>query len=141
MKSMSEAEVKDFLRSGTRTGALATVKADGRPHVAPIWFVVHDDTVVFNTHEDTVKARNLRRSGRAMLSVDDPNPPYSFVTVEGSVAIEPDDPDLVAIATEIGGRYMGPDLAGQYGARNGVAGECVVRLSIDKVVSAKALAL
>ena len=38
---MSEEQVRAFLQEGTRTGKLATTRADGRPHVAPIWFVQH----------------------------------------------------------------------------------------------------
>ena len=43
-------------------------------------------------------------------------------------------------ATEIGGRYMGADRAEEYGARNGVAGELLVRLRPSNVVSAFELA-
>ena len=38
MKKMSEEEYLGFLTSGTKTGKLATVRADGRPHVVPVWF-------------------------------------------------------------------------------------------------------
>ena len=62
---MSEEERTAFLLHGTRTGKLATVRRDGRPHVQPVWFVLDDDgTVVFMTNARTVKARNLRRDPR-----------------------------------------------------------------------------
>ena len=141
LQPMSPSEVTEFLMTGTRTGKLATVRHDGRPHVAPIWFVVLGTQIVFNTHEDSVKAKNLLREGRAALSVDDPHPPYAFVTIEGAVSLTADDSELRQIATEIGGRYMGADRAEEYGARNGVPGEYVVRMSMDKVISAKNLAL
>ena len=50
-----------------RTAVLATVRADGRPHVAPIWFDLDDDILVFTTGENTVKARNMRRDSRVSL--------------------------------------------------------------------------
>ena len=51
-----------------RPGVLATVRADGRPHVAPVWVDLDEDgSIVFTTGEGTVKGRNLRRSGRAAL--------------------------------------------------------------------------
>jgi pyridoxine/pyridoxamine 5'-phosphate oxidase len=65
---MSRAEVSAFLSSPQppRPGVLATVRADGRPHAAPVWYDVDDDgSLVFNTGEGTVKGRNLRRTGRA----------------------------------------------------------------------------
>jgi PPOX class probable F420-dependent enzyme len=139
---MSDGEVAAFLSSvPPRPGVLATVRADGRPHVAPVWYVVDDDgSLVFNTGEKTVKGRNLLRAGRASLCVDDDRPPFSFVVVEGAVEISADLAEVRRWATEIGGRYMGPERAEEYGARNGVAGELVVRLGPERVVSAQDLA-
>ena len=140
MRAMRPDEIRDFLLSGNRTGKLATVRADGRPHVVPIWFTLRDDHVVFNTHESSVKATNMRREPRVAIAVDDQAPPYSFVTIEGIATLGEDDPQLVEIATEIGGRYMGVDRAEEYGARNGVRGELVVRGPMSKVISARGVA-
>jgi PPOX class probable F420-dependent enzyme len=139
---MSDAEVAAFLSSvPPRPGVLATVRADGRPHVAPVWYELDDDgSLVFNTGEKTVKGRNLLREGRASLCVDDDRPPFSFVVVEGAVKISADLAEVRRWATRIGGRYMGPERAEEYGARNGVAGELVVRLRPERVVSAQDLA-
>ena len=77
--------------SPPRTGKLATVRADGRPHLAPVWYDVDDDgSVVFNTGESTVKGRNLTRDPRASLCVDDERPPFSFVVLEGVVELSDD---------------------------------------------------
>jgi PPOX class probable F420-dependent enzyme len=123
------------------TGKLATVRADGRPHLAPVWYDVDDDgTVVFTTGASTVKGRNLQRDPRASLCVDDERPPFSFAVVEGVVELSDDLADVRAWATRIGGRYMGPERAEEYGARNGVPGELVVRLRPQQVVSALDLA-
>ncbi|HEY6426661.1 MAG TPA: PPOX class F420-dependent oxidoreductase [Acidimicrobiales bacterium] len=139
---MSDAEVAAFLSSvPPRPGVLATVRADGRPHVAPVWYELDDDgSLVFNTGGKTVKGRNLLREGRASLCVDDDRPPFSFVVVEGAVEISADLAEVRRWATRIGGRYMGPERAEEYGARNGVAGELVVRLRPERVVSAQDLA-
>jgi PPOX class probable F420-dependent enzyme len=141
---MSDEEVRAFLTaSPPRTGKLATVRADGRPHVAPVWYVVDDDdgSLVFNTGESTVKGRNLRRDPRASICVDDDRPPFSFVVVEGVVEISDDLVELRRWAAHIGGRYMGDDRADEYGARNGVPGELVVRLRPAGVVAAADLAV
>jgi PPOX class probable F420-dependent enzyme len=139
---MSEDEVRAFLTSmPARPAILATVRADGRPHVAPIWYAVDDDgTIVFNTGETTVKGRTLRRTGYAALTVDDDRAPFSFVALEGPVEISDDLDDVRHWAGVIGGRYMGADRADEYGDRNGVPGELVVRLTPVKVVSAADLA-
>ncbi len=139
---MSEREVVDFLMSvPPHTGKLATVRADGRPHLAPVWYAVDDDgTVLFNTGATTVKGRNLARDPRASLCVDDERPPFSFVVLEGTVALSDDVADVRRWATVIGGRYMGPDRAEEYGARNGVPGELLARLRPSRVVSEADLA-
>src|SRR5207248_1721105 len=94
------------------TGKLATVRADGRPHVAPVWYAVDDDgSVVFNTGEKTVKGRNLRRTGYAAMSIDDERPPFSFVVLEGPIELSDDLEQVRRWATVLGGRYMGADTA------------------------------
>jgi hypothetical protein len=139
---MSEAEVRAFLTAlPARTGKLATVRADGRPHVAPVWIEVDDDgALLFNTGAGTVKGRNLAREGRAAICVDDERPPFSFVLVEGPVEINDDVVEVRHWAERIGGRYMGADRAKEYGARNGVAGELLIRLRPEHVTSAVDLA-
>jgi PPOX class probable F420-dependent enzyme len=82
MAELSE-KVVEFLSAGTRTGMLGYVAGDGRPLVAPVWFVVDDGQLVFNTGRDTSKGHALMRDSRVAICVDDPHPPYSFVQVQG----------------------------------------------------------
>jgi PPOX class probable F420-dependent enzyme len=133
-------DVIAFISEGTRTGKLGYTASDGRPRVAPVWFVVDDGTLAFNTGKDTAKGRALARDSRAVICVDDERPPYSFVQVQGTVTISEDPADLVDIATRTGARYMGADRADEYGRRNGVPGEVVVRLQPTKVLKAFDLA-
>lgn len=134
-KKMTHDEWHAFLSEGTRTGKLATVKADGSPHVAPVWFVLEGDDLVFNTGKETVKGRNLLRDGRVALCVDDDRPPFSFAVVHGRAEISEDPAELVRWAARIGGRYMGEDRAEEFGKRNGVPGELLVRVRIEKVLA------
>lgn len=124
-----------FLSEGTRTGKFATTKKDGRAHVTPIWFVVDGDDLVFNTWHTSAKARHLRRDPRASLVVDLQEPPYAYVMVEGTASLSDDLGETKRFATAIGGRYMGEDRADEYGERNGVEGELVVRLHIDRIIA------
>jgi PPOX class probable F420-dependent enzyme len=129
MHDMTVEEMQAFITQGTRTGHLATVRADGRPHVAPVWFVMDGGDIVFTSWLDTVKVRNLIRTGFASLSVDHPHVPYSFVVLEGTVAIDRDPAASRHWATENGRRYMGESRAAEYGERNGIDGEWVFRLT------------
>ncbi|BCI51172.1 PPOX class F420-dependent enzyme [Mycolicibacterium litorale] len=128
-------DVLAFLSEGTRTGKLGYVAADGRPLVAPVWFIVDGGQLVFNTGRDTAKGRALRRDPRVVMCVDDQDPPYSFVQVQGVASLGEDPEELLDTATRIGGRYMGPDRAQEFGRRNGVPGELVVRLTPTKVIA------
>lgn len=133
-------EERAFLLDGTRTGKLATVRKDGRPHVAPIWFTLDGVTLIFTTGENTVKAKNMRRDVRVCLCVDDETPPFAYIQVEGTVTFSDDREELLKWATRIGGRYMGEALAEAYGRRNGVPGELLVRLSPTRVIFEKEIA-
>jgi len=140
LPEMTHEEYLRFMREGTRTAKLATVRADGRPHVAPVWFVMDGEDIVFNTGVDTVKGKNLLRDGRVALSVDSEEPPFSFVVVEGTASAEDGAEDLLHWATRIGGRYMGEDRAEEFGRRNGVPGELLVRVTPARVVAFKDIA-
>ena len=120
--------------SQARTGKLATVRDDGRPHVVPIWFDLDGDSIIFTTWHSTVKARNIRRDPRVALCVDDETPPFSYLMVEGTSTLSDDPDDLLRWATRIGGRYMGQHVAGAYGKRNSVQGELLGRITPTKVI-------
>ena len=77
MREMTRDEAFSFLSEGTRTGKLATTRENGRPHVAPIWFVIDDGDVVFTTWHQSVKLRNLANDSRAAMVVDLEEPPYA----------------------------------------------------------------
>lgn len=131
---MSRERAYEFLAEGTRTGKLATTRPDGRPHVAPIWFVLDGDDLVFNTGAETVKGRSLRRDARAALTVDLEEPPYAFVTVEGTVTIEDEPAQMLPYSIEIGRRYMGDERGEEFGRRNAVEGELLIRLHPTRFV-------
>ena len=64
---------------------LATLMADGTPHVTPVWVDVEDSLVLVNSAEGRVKVRNLRRDPRVGLSVVDRENPYAAVSIRGRV--------------------------------------------------------
>ncbi len=136
MTSITDPEINTFLMSGTRTGKLAYTSADGRPLVAPVWFVVDDGCVVFNTGKETAKGRALARDPRATLCTDLEEPPFGFVQVQGEAELSEDPGELLRVATVIAARYMGADRSQDFGRRNAVPGELVVRLRPTRVLAA-----
>jgi len=137
MAEMNREEWRAFLLAEpARTAKLATVRPDGRPHVAPIWIDLDDDdTIVFTTGAGTAKGRALLAEPRVALCVDDDRPPFSFVVVEGRAEVSDDPEALLDWATRLGGRYMGADRAEEYGRRNGVSGELLVRVTPTRVLA------
>lgn len=137
------AEWRAFLTTGpARPAVLSTTRADGRPHAAPVWYDVDPDdgAIVFTTGATTVKGRNLARDDRCALVVQDDKPPYAFASINGRAILSDDLDEVRRWAARIGGRYMGADRAEEYGARNGVPGELLVRVAVDSVAAKDAVA-
>jgi PPOX class probable F420-dependent enzyme len=137
---MTPQEIRAFLLEGTRTAKLATTMRDGAPHVMPVWFVLDGEDIVFNTGKDTAKGRQLLRDPRVAIVVDDETPPFSFVHIRGTATISEDLDEVLRSAIEIAGRYMGADRAEEYGRRNGVPGELLVRVTPERVIAVMDLA-
>jgi len=140
MARMTDAEWRAFATTGTRTGKLAVQRKNGRPHVTPVWFLLDDSSaedlrVVFTTWHESLKARALHRDPHFALCVDDQEPPYSYVLLECTAEFVTDLAVIRDWATRIGSRYMGADRADEFGARNAVPGEYLIRARIDRVTA------
>jgi hypothetical protein len=132
---MSVQERRAFLMEGTRTAKVAVTMKDGSPHVMPVWFVLDGDDFLFTTAADTVKGRALARDPRISICVDDQQPPYSFVHIRGAAELIDDMDEVRRVATLVGGRYMGADRAEEFGERNGVPGELVIRVRPRRTIT------
>jgi PPOX class probable F420-dependent enzyme len=136
---MSDDERRTFLRAGTRTAKLGVVRANGAPHVAPIWFVLDGDDMIFTTGRDTIKGKALRRDPRVVLCVDDDTPPYAFAIIEGGAIVSDDLDEMLMWATKLGARYMGTERAEEFGRRNAVPEEILVRVTPTKINAQKGI--
>src|ERR1700761_4184906 len=133
---MSEPEWQDFISEGHRTGKLAGVRADGRPIVVPIWFVLDDDGVIrLQTSTDSAKTRAVQHEPRVCLLVDDEEPPHAFAMIEALATVVHDDELMWRVAYDCGARYMGSARAQEMADRNAVPGECVIELRPTRVVA------
>jgi PPOX class probable F420-dependent enzyme len=135
MQQMTEQQWRAFVTNGTRTGKLSTVRADGSPHVTPVWFLLDGDDVVLTTEKTGVKGRNLARDGRFVLCVDEDRPPYAFALLQGRAEVSEDPGEMPLWGGLLGARYMGDDRTEEYAARNGGPGSILVRGHIDKVIA------
>jgi len=142
MEKMTDNEIKEFLMRGTFTGKLATIRKDGLPHIAPIWFILEGNhtNIIFTTWHDSVKGKNIRNNPKVSLCIDDQTPPFSFVIVDGIAEIIDDPNDLLLWTTKIAARYMGEKNAEIYGKRNSPKGESLVRLRANRIIAQKDIA-
>ena len=136
-RPMSTEEIYAYVDEKPRTAHLAVVRKDGRPHVSTIWVTVDGEDVVFTSWHTSVKGRALARTGQAALCIDDMSEGSSYVTIEGTVTIDPDPAQSRIWATRLGGKYMGQDRAEEFGARNGVPGEYVYRLTPTRMTGVR----
>jgi PPOX class probable F420-dependent enzyme len=62
---------------------LATLMADGSPHVTPVWVDYDGANVRVNSAKGRVKDKNMRRDKRVALSIQDPDDPYRYLAIRG----------------------------------------------------------
>jgi PPOX class probable F420-dependent enzyme len=137
---LTASDALDWVFARPRTAKVGVVAKSGAPLVAPVWVARDGDRVVFNTGADTAKGRALASDPRVSLCFDDEAPPFSFAVVNGRAELSEDLDEVRRWAAVIGGRYMGEDRAEEFGERNGVPGELVVRVTPTKVTGVLDLA-
>lgn len=65
---------------------LATVRPDGRPHLAAVWFLWDGATILIFSQPNQ-KVRNLRANANVALSLDDSDRGEDAVTIEGTAEL------------------------------------------------------
>ena len=139
---MTKDEIRNFLLKGTFTGKLGTINKNATPHVVPIWYTLDDENnILFNTDDNSVKAKNIRRDNRVRLCVDDQVPLFSFVTIDGIAEIVSKEPkEVFKWSKIIAARYVGNDKAEEYGRRNSSEGELLIKIKPTQVIGQKDIA-
>ena len=139
MPGLSRKDALAFIVAAPRTAKLATIKKDGSPHVVPVWVDLDGEQVVFNVGRDSLKAKAMLRDPRVSICFDDETPPFGFVTIAGIASLSNDLDEMLVWATRIGGRYMGAERAEEFGRRNAVPEELLVRVTPTRIVGATAI--
>jgi PPOX class probable F420-dependent enzyme len=109
--TMTDEEVAGFLER-SRTATLASIGADGMPHLVAMWYGLIDGKLYFETKTKSQKARNLFRDRRivCMVEAGDSYDELRGVSIEGQAVIIEDttDPEYWAAAVSVWERYTGP---------------------------------
>jgi PPOX class probable F420-dependent enzyme len=107
---LSQSEINEFL-DGVHIARVATTRPDGRPHIAPVWYLWEDDTLYFESESRTVKTRNLRLNPNIAISVDITagGLRLKYVILEGRVEFIENLEAVKKIANRVYSRYMGQE--------------------------------
>lgn len=104
---MSSEEVQDFLSSGAKVLQVATIGADGSPHLAPMWFVMEHGKIVFRSFAKSQKIVNLRRDPRVTVLAEagDSYAELQGVMIKGEATLVDDPAYVLQIYGELAARY------------------------------------
>jgi PPOX class probable F420-dependent enzyme len=114
---MTAAERTAFLERPGVLVRIATLKADGAPHVTPAWFICEGGEVLITPRKESSWLANLRRDPRVALTIDEEAGQYCKVTVEGVARIKHDlgeDDAWRDLYRRIALRYVAPEGAEHY---------------------------
>jgi len=135
---MTEAEVDAFLEE-QRTMSVATIGADGRPHVVAMWYAFVDGALCFWTFAKSQKIVNLRRDNRITCLVEDGDVYANLRGVElvARAHITDDEDEVIKFGVIESARYQNvPVNDAMMAAVKKMANKrVVVRLEIERVVS------
>jgi PPOX class probable F420-dependent enzyme len=106
---MSDAEIADFV-ARSRTGTMATIGADGQPHLVAMWYGVLDGEIWVETKAKSQKAVNLRRDPRISFLIEGGNTYDTLrgVSFEGVAEIVEDPDTIFKVGVSVWERYNGP---------------------------------
>ncbi|MBM4263740.1 MAG: PPOX class F420-dependent oxidoreductase [Deltaproteobacteria bacterium] len=87
---------------------LATLMADGRPQVTPVWFDLAGEYFRVNSAKGRVKDKNMRRNKEVALSIQDPDNAYRYLAVQGEI-VEITEDGADAHIDALAKKYLGKD--------------------------------
>ena len=111
MATMSQSEIEAYL-GAPQIAQLVTIRPDGRPHVAPVWFIWEAGHAIVMADGYAVKVKNLRSNPKAALSVAADKRPYHYVVLEGEATVTREN--LVQEVERLCVRYDGPERGAQF---------------------------
>ena len=83
------------LLDGANYATIATMRKSGPPHMTTVWVDRDDTHIRLNSAKGRIKDRNLRARPDCSIMLIDPDSPYHWVSIEGTVVeiIDEEDAD------------------------------------------------
>jgi PPOX class probable F420-dependent enzyme len=106
---MADDEIAEFIEH-SRTATMATLQADGRPHLVAMWYAVLDGEIWFETKAKSQKAVNLRRDPTVTVMIEDGLTYGTLrgVSIDGRAEIVDDPETILRVGISVWERYTGP---------------------------------
>jgi PPOX class probable F420-dependent enzyme len=104
--SLTDAEMAEFLESG-QTLHVASIDADGYPHLAPMWYVIRNGKIAFRSFTKSQKIINLRRNPKisVLLESGESYDELKGVMIRGSATLIEDRATVLAIYGAVAAKY------------------------------------
>ena len=130
--TMTNAEREAFL-ADVHVGILSIARDGKGPLALPIWYEYVDGEIIIGMSGESAKAKLLRTSARATMTVQTEHAPYRYVMVEGPVDVVNEQRDDFSMAS----RYLGEELGAWYAKNNpSTSASVVVHLSPESWITA-----
>jgi PPOX class probable F420-dependent enzyme len=106
---VTHAAARALLEQPGLLGVVGTLRADGSPHAAPVWFRFDGSAIRIWTDEERVWVQNIRRDGRVSFSVHQNESPWTSVAIRGRAQIaDRPHPEIMQEIERISMRYLSP---------------------------------
>ena len=126
---MALPELAKKLAEGKNFATVATLMADGSPQASVVWLDTDGELLIFNTAEDRIKPKNMRRDPRVALTVHNAEQPYQQAMIRGRV-VEITGEGADEHINKLAKKYMGVD---EYPYRQPGEQRLIVKIAPDKV--------
>jgi PPOX class probable F420-dependent enzyme len=117
-------DLKKYLDETRAFATVATVSADGRPHLTVVWITRDGDDLLFSTTVDRLQGRNLHRDPRVTVMINPPESPYAYAEIRGDATVTPDTGHR--LLDELSLKYTGQE----YAAFNPASGNDGERIAV-----------
>ncbi|WP_253808629.1 PPOX class F420-dependent oxidoreductase [Nocardia amikacinitolerans] len=124
-------DLKKYLDESKAFATVATVGANGQPHLTVIWLKRDGDDLLFSTTVERQQAKNLARDPRVTVLINPPENPYVYAEMRGTATLTP-DPDKT-LPDELSLKYTGKNYADFNPASARDAERVIVRVTPRKV--------
>ncbi len=134
---MSDDQISAFLEAG-RDLQVASINADGTPHLVTMWYAMQDGEIAFWTYGKSQKIINLRRDPRltVLVATGEVYEQLKGVSIQGQAEIVDDPDDVLRYGEAVYERYWGPlNDTVREGVRAMGAKRVVIVVKPDKILS------